>query len=97
MIVLRTPKRQRAHARVGHVPGLDALVFTGGVGEHSAEVRSQTAAGLAFLGVSLDSSRNEDTNGDGEIGADLAAVRTLALTAREDLEIARQVRTLLSR
>jgi len=77
--------------------GLDALVFTGGVGEHSAEVRSQTAAGLAFLGVSLDSSRNEDTNGDGEIGADLAAVRTLALTAREDLEIARQVRTLLSR
>jgi len=75
--------------------GIDALVFTGGVGEHSPEVRSQTAAGLAFLGVSLDSSRNEDTHGDGEIGADLAAVRTLALTAREDVEIAWQVRAVL--
>ena len=77
--------------------GLDALVFTGGVGERSAEARAQTAAGLAFLGVSLDSSSNEDTHGDGEIGAHGAQVRTLVLTAREDIEIARQVRTLLSR
>jgi acetate kinase len=75
--------------------GIDTLVFTGGVGERSAEVRAQTAAGLAFLGVSLDSSRNEYTHGDGQIGGDLAAVRTLVLTAREDIEIARQVRRLL--
>jgi acetate kinase len=77
--------------------GLDVLVFTGGVGERSAEVRAQTAAGLAFLGVSLDDARNREMHADGQIGADLAAVRTLVLTAREDVEIARQVRTLLSR
>jgi acetate kinase len=77
--------------------GLDALVFTGGVGERSSEVRAQTAAGLAFLGVCLDDARNHEAHADGQIGADDAAVRTLVLTAREDLEIARQVRTLLAR
>jgi acetate kinase len=75
--------------------GLDALVFTGGVGEHSPEVRSQAAAGLSFLGISLDGARNVDAHADGEIGADLADVRTLVLTAREDIEIAREVRLLL--
>ena len=76
--------------------GLDALVFTGGVGEHSPEVRSQTAAGLAFLGVSLDGARNGDAQGDAEIGADDANVRALVLTAREDIEIAWQVRAALA-
>lgn len=72
--------------------GLDALVFTGGVGEHSSEVRAQAAAGLAFLGVVLDEDRNRATHADGEIGAAGAAISTLVLTAREDIEIARQVR-----
>jgi acetate kinase len=75
--------------------GLDALVFTGGVGEHSSEVRSQAAAGLAFLGVALDGARNDQASGDTEIGAHGVAVRTLVLTAREDIEVARQVRELL--
>jgi len=74
--------------------GLDALVFTGGVGERSAEVRAQAAAGLAFLGVSVDAARNDAAGGEAEIGAADAAVRTLVLRAREDIEIARQVRTL---
>ena len=75
--------------------GIDALVFTGGVGEHSSEVRAQAAAGLAFLGVAVDGARNDETHADGDIGAHGAAVRTLVLTAREDLEIARQVRAVL--
>jgi acetate kinase len=83
-------------AMVAALGGLDALVFTGAVGERSAEVRAQTAAGLAFLGVSLDGDRNHETSADGEIGAEGAAVRTLVLTAREDLEISRQVRGLLT-
>jgi len=77
--------------------GLDTLVFTGGVGEHSSEVRAHAAAGLAFLGVALDGARNEETHADGEIGTADATVRTLVLAAREDLEIARQVRSVLSR
>jgi acetate kinase len=76
--------------------GLDALVFTGGVGEHACEVRRQTAAGLAFLGVSLDDDRNDDAQGDTEIGIARATVRALVITAREDIEIARQVRALLA-
>ncbi len=72
--------------------GLDALIFTGGVGEHSSVVRAQTAAGLAFLGVTLDQDRNRATHADGEIGTAGAAISTLVLTAREDIEIARQVR-----
>jgi acetate kinase len=77
--------------------GIDALVFTGGVGEHSPEVRALAVEGLRFLGVELDATRNDDTQGDGEIGAEGAQVRTLVLTAREDLEIARQVRAVLGR
>jgi acetate kinase len=74
--------------------GLDALVFTGGVGEHSSEVRARAAGSLAFLGVELDETHNRATSADGEIGAAGAGVRTLVLTAREDREIARQVRSL---
>jgi acetate kinase len=76
--------------------GLDALVFTGGVGEHCGEVRAAAAAGLAFLGVALDPACNSDAHADAEIGAAGAAVRALVVTAREDLEIARQVRMALA-
>jgi acetate kinase len=75
--------------------GLDALVFTGGVGEHAAEVRARTVAGLGFLGVTLDAEANARATADAEIGAAGAPARTLVVTAREDLEVARQVRDLL--
>ena len=76
--------------------GLDALVFTGGVGENAATIRQRTAHGLEFLGVMVDPARNEGA-GDREIGSSHASVRTLVVAAREDLEIARQVRQLLGR
>lgn len=82
-------------AMAAALDGLDALVFTGGVGEHSTEIRAQAAAGLGFLGVAVDGDRNAQSQADCEIGARGAAVRTLVLTAREDVEIARQVRELL--
>jgi acetate kinase len=75
--------------------GMDVLVFTGGVGEHSAAVRALAGDGLGFLGVVVDGARNQEIQADGYIGADGAAVRTLVLAAREDIEIARQVRALL--
>jgi acetate kinase len=77
--------------------GLDALVFTGGVGEHAAPVRARTAAGLGFLGVELDADANARARADAEIGAAGAPARTLVVTAREDLEVAGQVRTVLAR
>ncbi|HTD53567.1 MAG TPA: acetate/propionate family kinase [Thermoanaerobaculia bacterium] len=75
--------------------GLDALVFTGGVGENSSEVRRLAAEGLAFLGVRIESVANEAT-GDRDISQAEAPVRTVVVAAREDLEIAREVRLVLS-
>jgi acetate kinase len=78
--------------------GLDALVFTGGVGEHSPEIRSRAAGGLGFLGVHLDEARNAgppDAD-DYEIGAAGAPVRTFVIAAREDIEIAAETRAVLS-
>ncbi len=86
--------RREIAAMSATLMGLDALVFTGGVGEHQPAVRA-AAAGLGFLGVGIDPARNETTTGDGEITGEGAPVRTLVVTAREDLEIARQVRQAL--
>ena len=75
--------------------GLDTLVFTGGVGEHAPDIRRWTVAGLSFLGVSVDAARNASAAGDTDITEPGAAVRTFVIAAREDLEIARQVREIL--
>jgi acetate kinase len=82
-------------AMAASLGGLDALVFTGGIGENAASIRSQTCAGLGFLGVELDESRNRSADDDAEIGKKGAAVRVLVVKAREDLEIAREVRAIL--
>ena len=73
--------------------GLDALVFTGGVGEHSAGVRSAVCRRLAFLGVELDERANGDAEPDVEIQS--GRVRVLVLRAREDVVAAREARRTL--
>ncbi|MDL4815628.1 acetate/propionate family kinase [Actinomadura opuntiae] len=87
--------RACAAAMAATLGGLDALVFTGGVGEHDPSVRHRLAEDLAFLGVSVDPHRNDDARGDTDVTAPGAAVRTLVVTAREDLEIAGGVRRCL--
>lgn len=83
--------RREIAAMAAAMNGVDVLVFTGGVGEHQPAVRAAAAAGLTFLGVRISPQANE--NGRTDIGAPGAAVRTLVLPAREDVEIARQVRS----
>jgi acetate kinase len=75
--------------------GLDALAFTGGVGEHSATVRRRAGQRLAFLGIAVDARRNEDVDGDAEISTPGAPVRTFVVAAREDLQIAAEARQVL--
>jgi acetate kinase len=87
--------RREIAAMVASLGGLDALVFTGGVGEHQPSVRAAAAEGLGFLGVAVDADRNARAAGDADIAAPGAPVRTVVVTAREDLEIARQVRSVL--
>jgi acetate kinase len=84
-------------AMAATMDGLDALVFTGGVGENSAEIRSRAAAGLGFLGVRVDEDRNDsrEHGDDWEIGSDGAAVRAFVIAAREDKQIAAEVRSVL--
>lgn len=73
--------------------GLDALAFTAGVGEHSPAVRAAICGRLGFLGVSLDKSANERAGGDAEVGASSSSIRVHVVTAREDVVVARAVRS----
>lgn len=74
--------------------GLDALVFTGGIGEGSHEIRAAAADGVAFLGVVIDesTSRRVKRDEDADLTARTASVSTFVVHAREDLEIAAEVR-----
>jgi acetate kinase len=75
--------------------GLDALVFTGGVGENASAIRARACEGLGFLGIEVDRDRNVAASGDALIGSDRSAVAVLVVAAREDIEIARGVRAVL--
>lgn len=74
---------------------LDALVFTGGVGEHAPEVREAVAARLGYLGIDVDRTANGRADAEGVISPPGAPGAVVVVTAREDLEIARQVRPLI--
>jgi len=70
--------------------GMDALVFTGGVGENSPEVRETTCSNLLFLGVSLDQAANAQPSLDQDIAASDSPVRVLVIRAQEDWAIAKE-------
>ncbi len=89
--------RAEVAAMAAAMDGLDALVFTGGAGEGSARLRHQACAGLGFLGIELDEQRHEREDGDRVVSRRWATPAVLVVHAREDLEIARQVRSVLDR
>jgi len=70
--------------------GIDALVFTAGIGENSAEVRAAACANLGFLGLAIDAERNLSSPMESEISTTSSAVRVLVLAAQEDWAIARE-------
>jgi acetate kinase len=82
-------------AMAAAMDGLDVLVFTGGVGERAAPIRARAVAGLAFLGTALNLEANADPVLDAEITGPRSQVRAFVIAAREDLQIARDVRRLL--
>ena len=75
--------------------GLEALVFTAGIGENSAFVRETVCARLGFLGVELDLQANASARPDATISASSSSVRVVVLEAREDLVAARATRQLV--
>ena len=76
-------------AMVAVLGGLDALLFTGGVGENSAEIRARTCAGFPYLHLKLDQQKNNAVPVDKDISSPDSAVRVLVVHTEEDWEIAR--------
>ena len=74
------------------LPAIDALVFTGGIGENAAPVRARTAAWLRVLGIALDPKLNDDhgKHSNGTISASSSRVRVLVVPTQEELVIARE-------
>jgi acetate kinase len=70
--------------------GADAMVFTGGVGEHTTALRERVGAHFRFLGLEVDGARNESASGDSDISAAQSRVRMLVIHAEEEWEIARE-------
>jgi len=82
-------------AMAAAMSGVDAVSFTGGVGEASAAVREGAVAGLEYLGVAVNPGQNEAARGDANVSAPGSPAGVAVVTAREDLEIVRQVAALL--
>jgi len=79
-------------AMVASLGGMDALVFTGGIGENTPAVRKAAAEAFEFLGVRLNGPRNEGPiKEDSDLAASEASVRVLVVRTREEEEIAREV------
>jgi len=75
--------------------GIDALVFTGGIGENSAWLRAEVCKGLECLGVCLDRRRNSECRPDTDVAADDSRARIPVIHTREDLMIAQQCRRMV--
>ena len=81
---------------VAALGGLDALIFTAGIGENSAEVRQAACANFGFLGLQLDPTKNASPQSGQDISTTASAVRVLVLRAQEDWAIARETWQLTS-
>lgn len=88
--------RKTIGAYAAAMGGLDAIAFTGGIGENSAALRSACCRGLEFLGVTLDEGRNARGSGDRAVSADGARVSVIALGTNEELIVARRAYALLT-
>jgi acetate kinase len=89
----------RVRAMVGALAvtlgGIDALVFSGGIGENSAWLRAEVCKGLECLGANLDPQRNTQCQPDADVAALDSPARILVIHTREDLMIARQCRRMV--
>jgi len=70
--------------------GIDAVIFTAGIGENNARVRKQIVNGLEYLGIKIDSEKNNVRGKEVDISAGDAIVKTLVIPTNEELAIARE-------
>ena len=83
--------RQAIGALAATLGGVDALIFTGGVGENAAEVRAKVCTGLEFMGLKLDTEINGSCRPDADVAQRTSRGRILVIAAREDLSMLEEV------
>jgi acetate kinase len=96
MAVWRHRFLRQAGGCIAVLGGLDVLVFTGGIGENSAEVRALVAEDLGWLGVAVRADDAGLATATADISAPGAPVRTLVVHAREDLQMIADAEALLA-
>jgi len=82
--------RSEIGAMLASLGGLDALVFTAGVGENSPQLRAQAVEAFAFLGIRLDAAKNAQSPPDTDMATPDSTVRVLVVHTQEEWEIARE-------
>ena len=88
--------RQTVGAMAATLGGVDALIFTAGVGENAPDIRRRVCEQLDFLGLRLDGEANAACRPDADIARHDSAARILVIATREDVTILRETRRLLS-
>jgi acetate kinase len=89
--------RQAIGGLTATLGGIDALVFTAGVGENSPEVRAATCRGLEYLGLELDPKANAGCHPDGDVARPESPARILVMVTREDLTMLAEVMRVIKR
>jgi len=77
--------------------GVDAISFSGGIGENSKEIRAAVLRNLSGFGIEIDDSRNNSMRGEGTISADQSAVKVFVVPANEEIVVARETVAVVSR
>jgi len=77
--------------------GIDAITFSGGIGENSTEIRAGVLKDLSAFGVELDAGRNANIQGEGPISTDGSAVKVLVVPANEEIVLARETVAVVGR
>lgn len=94
--ILSYEVRKTIGAYAAAMGGVDAIAFTGGIGENSARLRSECCRGLEFLGVQLDAEANEHGTGDRLVSTPGSRVKVAALATNEEVIVARRVAATLT-
>jgi len=97
MAIFAHRARQAIGAAAVTLGGVDALVFTGGIGEHSAEIRAAVCEGLSCVGLQIDLAANAAAQPDAVVSTQESPSAILVVTAREDLMMARAAGAVLAR
>jgi len=76
--------------------GVDAITFSGGIGENSAEIRSAVLRDTSSFGIELDEARNRSVQGEGVVSSENSKVRVIVVPANEEMIVARETASVVS-